>query len=329
MMSLGIKHQSIAIALFALILICGEKASAQDAGLGPEDTISVNTRLVRVSVSATDTRRHRAIALDASTLKLFADDREQQIAFIQQHEAPTTVAFLVDISDSMRGVAAQRTRHIVSTFVKAADPRNNYVLFVFNNRFKRVGEYAGDQAGRKALISALEHQKYGGGTALYTSARDALRKVVETRRQGKLAFIIITDGVDNASFANYRQMGNSLDTFGGFACAFVVSTPAYADGAYVPESETSRIAARLSEAIGAEAFVARGLEDDVTQIAQRVAEMMTLSVELSFYPEFPTGEIGAHSIRVEYSNKPRNVKINSRTRYIIEATTASAGNGSF
>ncbi|HMF56977.1 MAG TPA: VWA domain-containing protein, partial [Pyrinomonadaceae bacterium] len=240
-----------------------------------------------------------------------------------------TVAFLVDISDSMRGVAAKRTRHIISTFIKAADPRNNYVLFVFNNRFKKVGEYAGDRAGCKSLLAALEHQKYGGGTALYSSARDALRKVVEAQGVGKLAFIIITDGVDNASFANYRQMGDSLDTFGGFACAFVVSTPSYVDGVYTPESETSRIASRLSDAIGAEAFVARGLEEDVSEIAQRVAEMMTLSVELSFYPEFPAGEIGAHSIRVEYRNRPRDIRVTSRKRYIIESPSARANHRSF
>ncbi len=322
------KRQTIALTLFVLLLAC-VYARAQDGEYAAEDTVSVNTRLVRVSVTATDTRRHRAVALDVSTLKIFADDHEQQIAFIQQQEAPTTVAFLVDISDSMRGTAAELTRHIISTFIKRADPRNNYVLFVFNNKFKKVGEFSGDQMGRKALISALERQRYGGGTALYSSAREALRKVAESQKGGRLAFIIITDGVDNASFANYKRMGDSLDAFGGFACAFVVSAPSYVDGVYLPESETNRIASKLSDAIGAEAFVARGLDDDIAQVAQRVAEMVTLSVELSFYPEFPTGEAGPHSIRVEYGNKPPGVHINARSRYVIEPPRARASHASF
>src|ERR671932_475213 len=109
MMSQKRKLRSTAVALLALFVICGARAGAQN-GAEQDEVVSVNTSLVRVSVTATNTRRHRAVALDASSLKLFADGREQQIAFIQREEAPTTVAFLVDVSDSMRGASAERTR---------------------------------------------------------------------------------------------------------------------------------------------------------------------------------------------------------------------------
>lgn len=285
----------------------------------PHETLSVNTRLVNVTVTATGAGG-RARSFNTEALKLYADGIEQEMAYLHSEEAASNVVLLVDVSESMRGPAAETTRFLVSEFLKASDARNQYTLFVFNNVVKKVGEYGGDADGRRQLLEDLRKEKYRGGTALYSAARATLKQALAAKRSYKTALVIFTDGLDNASAGN--QLADDLDSFGGFSCAFVIGPSTSADmlgSIYnpIPKSETERIAAAAKKYIGGEAYVARGLDRNFEKVAKRVAEIMHYSVEVGFYPQDNAAQPGPHTIQVA-STAGGDLKLRSRLRYVIE-----------
>lgn len=320
----NILHNTVkfTLALVALLAFSAGRASAQqEPTLDDSDTIRVTTNLVNVSVQVTDSKG-RAVAFDAKQLKIYADGVPQETAFSYTNASdPTTVVtLLVDISDSMRGRAAQRCRLLINELVKAASPSNRYILYVFSDHTTRVGEFAGDEAGRRALMKALEAQKYGGRTPLYSAARQIIKEARAT--QHKSAIMVFTDGSDNASLVNGKLSDSDealdFDSFGGFACAFLIYPDLLrSDGIYMPKSETDRVAAQVKKYIGGETYVARGTDGNVESIARRAAESLTLSVELAFYPTSDAASHGIHSLKV-MSLTPTDLHIRSRMRYVVE-----------
>lgn len=309
------------LALAGLFLaFAASEVAAQEKTSDDDEVISISTRLVSVNVSATSAKG-RPAALDGSTLKVYADGVPQETAFFHSQEDPANVVLLVDVSNSMRGSTAKATRDLVYAFLKASDSRNRYTLFVFNSRITKVGEYAGDEAGRAALYDALEKQKYGGGTAIYTAARQTLRDALAAKRSYKTALVLFTDGMDNASPAG-QSLAEDLDTFGGYAAAFVIGESTDHDmlGAMsygTPKSETKRIAEELKKTLGCEAYVASGSMGAFEGVAKRVSQMMRYSVELGFYPKDNAAQPGPHIIRIE--NRPGgDLNLKGRLRYVIE-----------
>ena len=302
-----------------LILICALTATLSEAQteeqLDPQETLSINTRLVKVTIAGTDAA-NRALN-DPLALHLYADDLPQKIADSRRDD-PATVSLLVDVSDSMKGEAAEQCRYLISEFLKASNPLNHYLLFVFNNTLQFMGEFEGDETGRGLLLEALRQRKYHGATALYTVARETLRHnyFVRDARGRRKAFVIFTDGVDTASLLKSNELSYDLDSFGGFS-GIVILGPPYQMGApsIQPRSYTKQLALAAERALGGESYVARGPYEEIRKVGRRLAGRIEHSIELNFYA---TGEVaapGPHTLRVETATGER---LSSRRRYVIE-----------
>lgn len=314
-------HNILLLVLAAALLVAlSSKLVAQETAQDDVETISISTRLVRVTVTATDAKG-QPTAFDGTTLKLYVDGAQQERAYLYQQEDPSHVILLVDVSGSMRGDIAKNTRFVIAEFLKASDARNRYTLFIFNRNVSKIGDFSGDEAGRRALLDALEKQKYGGDSAIYNAARQTLRDLLTAKRAHKSALVIFTDGVDNASLAN-TSLADDLDSFGGYSCAFVIGPPTNRDllgSIYypTPKSQTKEIAARLKKYIGGEAYIARGLDRDIEKVARKVAQTMRYSVELGFYPTEAAAQPGEHTVRIE-GRDGMQLNLRSRLRYVIE-----------
>lgn len=302
----------LAVAFFSFT----SSAQTEDQSASVE-TITVNTRLVTITVTGVDAKG-RPASIDGSHLRLYADGAEQQPAFVHNQDSASNVVLLVDTSGSMRGPTAKETRYLVRQFLQASDPRNHYLLFTFSNGIRSLGEFQGDEDGQRALIQALEAARYGGATAIFASAQQALKAALAARPAMKTSLVIFTDGVDNAD----GPLVEDLKSFGGFVGAFVIGQSAdynMLDSLYypIPKEETRRLANALQQAIGGQAYVARGSNKEIATIARQVADTIRSSVEIGFYPQDRAAEPGTHSLRVE-SSVTDAISLNSRLRYSIE-----------
>jgi Ca-activated chloride channel family protein len=199
-----------------LILACISPAAAESSGgtrsegaAGPDDatidrllklhyTQTETVPLVLLPTSVT-TRKGRVVRdLGQRDFKVFEDSVPQEIRFFSSEtNEPISLAFLLDVSGSMRQVdklvhAKEAVRHFVDNLQK--DDRFALVCFA-DQQVSWVTEFTQD---RKRFLRRLDVQEGYGQTAL-NDAVAATPELVDEKGKGRKAIVLITDGVDNRS----------------------------------------------------------------------------------------------------------------------------------
>jgi len=182
--------------------LAGSGAGAASAGM-PEgagsaqfqDTLAVNDILVPVLVR---TRSGYAKHLEAKDFQLLVDGRPVPIeSFDKNHEAPTSLVFLQDLSGSMgTGDKIPQSQEVVRYFVGRSLPGDEFALATFASGHGDVE--VPFTADREALLDAASRWQGWGTTALH----DAVAWIPEISAEGhnsRRFAILVTDGVDNAS----------------------------------------------------------------------------------------------------------------------------------
>jgi Ca-activated chloride channel family protein len=155
-------------------------------------------RMVTLEASVTDRRGRVVRGLDRQDFRLFEDQAPQDIAvFSAEGAEPLSVAFLLDVSGSMREMEKLRhAKEAIGFLVERLRPEDRFALIRFADRqVDWVTEFTQDS---ELLLRGLESQKAHGRTAL-VDALAAAPHLVQDRVASRKAIILITDGVDNFS----------------------------------------------------------------------------------------------------------------------------------
>ncbi|MCA1613775.1 MAG: VWA domain-containing protein [Acidobacteria bacterium] len=303
----------IASLAVAAALLNTPAAAGQDEG----DTVTVNTRLVSLTVqlpkSAGSEKGHDLLG----RLRVTADGAPHPIAFASA-DAPSSVALLVDASTSMRGRKYERTRDAVGELISEADPRTRYTLITFNLTTKLHGEFGGDREGRRALLNSLKGIRPDGETALYDACLDARRVLTSMRSAGgRRALVVFTDGLDTKSKATLAQLNEGLDALGGLVYVVVLSShvASWELVARAPEDPVlDEISAGLSAATQGQVFPARSATA-LHQTAGKVARRLDATAQIGFYPLAAAAGKGTHRLAV---TQPDNTALHARKHYFID-----------
>jgi VWFA-related protein len=192
---------------------------------GQDTTFSTNVKVVNVFATVRDKQGHIVTTLNKDDFTLSEDAHPQTIRYFSRESGlPLTLGLLVDTSGSQRGVLGEE-RKASYTFLNQVLREDKDQAFVVH--FEGEAELLQDlTSSRKKLEAALDQLEVpqdrpqwsgrggpgggtsprgsgrrggpGGGTALYDAvllASDELMK----KQQGRKAFIVLSDGVDNAS----------------------------------------------------------------------------------------------------------------------------------
>jgi Ca-activated chloride channel family protein len=155
-------------------------------------------RMVLLPVSVT-TRRGRIVrGLDQKDFRLFEDTVPQEIGyFAKENDQPVIVAFLLDVSGSMRQMGKLETaKKAIRYFVHSLGPEDRFALICFaDEQVSWVTEFTSD---RERFLKRLDVQEAFGRTAV-NDAVAATPRLVDERIHGKKAIVMFSDGVDNAS----------------------------------------------------------------------------------------------------------------------------------
>jgi VWFA-related protein len=177
-------------------------------------------RLVLLPAMVT-TRRGRPVrGLEADDFRLMEDHVPQEIRYFgTELDQPVSIAFLLDISGSMRQVGKlDEAKQAISVFVDSLEQDDRFGLVCFaDDQVAWITEFTAD---RKRFMRRLEVQEAYGETALFDALAAAPRLVDETI-QGRKAIVLITDGIDNAS---------RLSIFDAIQLARSVNVPIYTIG---------------------------------------------------------------------------------------------------
>lgn len=168
----------------------------------PAKPIAVRTDLVTLTLTVTDLYGRYVSGLSKNAFTIMDNNKEQEVTFFSDSDAPVSVGILFDVSGSMGGDKIKKARTALERFVALSHPSDEYFLIAFNDRAELLLDRTRDG---DAVLKKLTFVKPARNTALYDAVYLGLERVTRGTHQ-KRALIIISDGQDNSSRYNFGEV---------------------------------------------------------------------------------------------------------------------------
>jgi len=195
--------RAMRLLLLVLLLLFGPPAAAQSPpeddfdslGIRIDEVVSVEHVLVPLVVRS---RKGFRYDLEPKQFRLFVDDRRVPIeSFERGADAPMSIVVLNDLSGSMAHMGKlDAGLEVINYYLDRLRPKDEMALATFTGG-RTVVEvpFTSDVS---VLRESIGLWQAWGTTAIYDAVA-ALPEISLTGQRGKLAALLITDGVDNAS----------------------------------------------------------------------------------------------------------------------------------
>lgn len=280
----------------------------------PDDILRIDTDLVSVDVSVTDSNGQPVRHLTKQDFKLFADGAEQPLSFFQVERRagparPLAIVFAVDISGSMTSEEMMRLRDAMRAFSSnVADQQAIYAVMAFGMNVKTLQRFTNETSKLDRALERVAREPNGLSTHTYDAVDDAIRLLVRQaprtrdRRLMKRAVIVVTDGFpvgDTVSAETVIERANEADV-----SVYTVTLPSYSrvqTTATQTPLPTPLDVSELAERTGGRNFYTD--QKDYQQIFRALAEEVTSTYVLAFYPAEEKRRDGQfHGIKVRVPN---------------------------
>ena len=289
---------SVAVALLSVLLPA--HASAQSA---PPRALTV-TVMDKEGGLVTGLGRESFTVLDGG--------RPSEILSFNAGDMPATVGVLLDASASMSTARREYVREALARFLKGSHPSNEFFLIAFNQRPQLLQGLTGDPAAVFDAARRYAAVEPKGFTAIYDSLYLALNQAARGRH-AKRAVVLVTDGQDNVSRYNFKELTRQLKES---------DVAVYAVGIFGPNDETSlgyggrAILEELAGLSGGRVFFPE-TERDLNAAFDDLAKELRNQYVIGFAPANAGGRDGWHEVRVklgEVRAAGKKVKAFARTR---------------
>jgi len=257
-------------------------APAQDQPMG-HYTATAGTEYVSLPVIVRDRKGRFVDGIPKDDFHVWVDGRPVALdSFEENNSAPVSFAILLDVSGSMRiADKLDRAREMIQRLVGLRQKGDDFALFSFSEAEVRVvSEFSSDPS---KLLRQLFFLKPEGKTALFDAVSQTTNELLAGRNPKK-AILLFTDGVDNASQLNTKDIERLVQN---------ESVPIYAIGmknaAYTALSEQERKELSLSaldllaQASGGQMFLAAD-DEDLRPIANAIDGELRRQYVLGFQP---------------------------------------------
>jgi VWFA-related protein len=156
--------------------------------------IRVDTKLVLIPVTVTDTYGAPFAGLARDGFRLFEDGVEQQVKYFASQDAPVSLGIVFDASRSMEGKIEQ-SRAAVSQFLRTSRSGDEFFLVEFNDRPRMLTAFTGNT---EIIEQSLVGIKPKNWTALLDAVYMSIHQMKRAANSHK-ALLILSDGGDNNS----------------------------------------------------------------------------------------------------------------------------------
>ena len=156
--------------------------------------IRVETTLVLIPVTVTDSYGAPFQGLAPEAFHLFEDGVEQQVKYFTAEDAPLSLGILFDASLSMQG-KLDDSRAAVSSFVQTSVAGDELFLLEFDGAPHLLSPFTSNTASIEKSLMGITLQS---GTALLDAVYLAIHEM-EHAKNARKALLILSDGGDNNS----------------------------------------------------------------------------------------------------------------------------------
>ena len=259
-----------------------------------EGPILINTDLVTLTVTVTDTYGRYVSGLNKNAFAIFDEKQAQEISFFSDDDAPVSVGVIFDVSGSMGGDKIRRAREALSRFIQTSHNSDEYFLIAFNSRAQLLLDKTRDG---NAVLDKLTFVQTRNQTALY----DACYLGVEKVQRGvhpKRALLLISDGQDNNSrytFSELRKLLKESDV-----TLYGIGILSGSDAGSSLGMEGQGIMDELANVSGGKAFFPRSAAE-MDDIFEQIALELRHQYSIGYKPKEFVSDGKWHKIKVKVS----------------------------
>jgi len=216
----------------------------------------VNSSLVLIPVHVTTPSGSPVTNLKKEEFALFEDGVQQTITHFAKDDAPVSVGVLLDTSGSMKNKMA-RVSAAATEFFKSANPEDEFFLVEFSGRAKLKIPFTHDW---HEISREIERATAFGRTALVDAIHLAAVQM-KTARNLRKAMVILSDGGDNFSRRNLRQLGATLRETDAQVYSMGIFDSDYSIKHTAEERNGPQLLNQVALETGGQEFPVRGLEE--------------------------------------------------------------------
>lgn len=277
----------------------------------PQDVIKIDTDLVPIDVTVTDSKGRLVRNLKKEDFKLYEDGVERPIASfnvekIEGVPRPAAIVFALDLSGSMSPEEIDRVANAMREFSRRLSEHPAvFAVMTFGMHVKTIQSFTSDREKLERAYTRLAREPNGMSTHTYDAVDDAVRMLVRNaplvraHQLMKRAVVVITDGFpvgDTVSPDTVIERANAADT-----SVYVVTMPSYTHvlaSARTTPLPTLLDVSGLVEKTGGRSVYAS--EKDLGPLFRAIAEEVASAYVLGFYPPEEKRKDGKfHTIRIE------------------------------
>jgi Ca-activated chloride channel homolog len=163
--------------------------------------VHIDVDLALVNVTVTDPYNRLVTGLEPDNLRIFENNVEQEIQYFSSEDVPISIGVIFDLSGSMANKVG-KAKEAALQFFKTANPQDEFFLVSFNDRAEVMSAFTSNVEDLQSHILSASAK---GRTALLDAIFLGLSEM-RTARNGKRALLIMSDGGDNNSRYNEKDI---------------------------------------------------------------------------------------------------------------------------
>ena len=318
--------------LFAVLLMAF--ASTGLAQVKDDETISIETELVGLNVSVTDSKGRHITGLTKDQFQVFDNNVKQEIAFFSGEEEPLSIGIVYDVHST----TPERTKAVLKSlksFVKTLRQEDDFFVMVFNEHGSGIVDFVptSEQISQQLTLGDTR-----GSKALYDAIFQSFERI-QKARNSKKALLIISDGNDHQSRHSYKEVRQQISRFNVQVYGIsIAKTMNYASAipnkwefedisrqigrrsylSHADESMGRAILEEISKISGGNASSSDARNDELLVNCTRIALEMRRQYKISFYPSDETAQSKKwHKLKVSLNgaNQAERLHLSYRKGY--------------
>lgn len=259
----------------------------------PSQTVHIDVDLALVNVTVTDPYNRLVTGLEADNFRVFENNFEQEIQYFSSEDVPISIGVIFDLSGSMANKVG-KAKEAALQFFKTANPQDEFFLVSFNDRAEVVSTFTSSVEDLQSRILSASAK---GRTALLDAIYLGLSEM-RTARNAKRALLIISDGGDNNSRYNEKDIKRLVRE---------ADTQLYSVGIFDPFEYRSRtpeelsgpsLLAEVTELTGGRAFSVENM-NELPDIATKIGSELRNQYILGYRPSNKSHDARWRNIKVK------------------------------
>jgi Ca-activated chloride channel homolog len=258
----------------------------------PGESLHVDVDLALVHVTVTDPYNRLVTGLEPDNFRIFEDNVEQEVVNFSSEDVPISIGIVLDHSGSMINKLG-KAKEAAFQFLKTANPEDEFFLVGFNERSELLSPFTENV---EDLQSRMLSASAKGRTALLDAIYQGLSEM-RRARNGKRALLIISDGGDNSSRYNEKDIKRLVRE---------ADTQLYSIGIFDPLDRTGTPEERygpsllneMTELTGGRAFTVENL-NNLPDIAARIGMELRNQYILGYHPSNKAHDARWRKIKVK------------------------------